>query len=161
MSSAHGNYTLYQDGQLIVFLASGPWNGDGSRQCLAHLKQLIGKVEHEEFAMLIDTSRGEGFTPDCFEIWIQAIDEWYASGLRAGIRVDNRPDINYRVFSAPFDKILIPLIGLGYSKNIQQGVKVLHRKGYAGFENQLQSATKISNCSALGLPANFLEPSLL
>lgn len=156
-----GNYTLYQHGQMIVYIASGAWNAEGSHKCLAHLKRLIDRIEEDEFAMLIDTSRGEGFTLECFDIWMKAIDDWYASGLRAGIRVDNRTDINYRIFSEPFDKVLIPLISLGYSKNIQTGVKVLRRKGFKGFESHLDNATKISNCPDLGLPSNFLEPPIL
>lgn len=161
MSSGKGNYTLYHDNQLIIYIASGPWDAVGSLQCLQHIRQLIKRTEGKELGLLIDTSRGEGFTFECYDIWIDAIDEWYANGVRAGIRVDNRTDINYRIFSEPFDEILIPLIGLGYSRNVASGVKVLQRRGFKGFESNLDNATKISNCAELGLPSNFMTPAVL
>ena len=161
MNSIQGNFTLYQDGQLIIYMASGTWNAEGSLACLRGIRQLINRVDQDEFGLLIDTSRGEGFNFECYEIWIDAIDEWYEQGLRAGIRLDNRTDMNYRIFSEPFDNIMIPLIGLGYSKNITSAVKVLNRRGFKGFESGLANATKISNCPDLGLPSNFMEPSVL
>jgi hypothetical protein len=161
VNTEQGNYTLYQDGQLIIFIASGPWNSAGSMRCLDDIRCLIDQIDENEFAIIMDTSRGEGLTLGCFDIWIEAIDDWYTKGFKAAIRVDNRADINYRIFSEPFDAVLKPIVGLGYAKNIAHGIKVLQRRGYKGFEDSLENATRFSNCSELGLPSNFLQPSIL
>lgn len=135
MFSEHGQFRLYAQGQIILFVAEGVWNLEASEHCIAEIEKLIRQLDTDEFGLIIDTTTVEGLTEESYRSWFDAIHYWLDHGLKATTRIDDPASFTYKVFLANFDKLLQSKMQFIFSDSVSDAIKWLNTLEFNGFEN--------------------------
>jgi len=134
MRKEHGNYSLCIDEQIIYLEVFGPWNEESSKSCINEIKFMFLTKQYENLAVIVNTIKLEGLTPEAFNLWFSAIDFFYENGHNYVVRVDDESSIFYKLFSHPFDKINKERMNFKFAKTTQDGINILKDSNYKGFE---------------------------
>ncbi len=139
--SEHGHYEVRSDGNIIYYRVTGMWNKEASVTCidkLAHcFKEVVDNHKDQPCAIvnIVDTTDFEGGLDEAFELWIQAAQFWYDSGLTHFIRIDSPESTHYQMFLAPIDEMLVKSVDLCFADNFERALLHAHSMGFKGFEN--------------------------
>ncbi len=145
MFESHGHFTLFYDQSIIIFIAEGAWNLEASNICIMHFKKIIDGFDGKDFGIVIDSSGLEGVTPEGYNAWLKAIDEWSKRGHIATTRVDDLESMKYQAFLSGFDEFFMGTQKFRYSNSIEDGISWLNSIGVAGFDKGIDMATAITN----------------
>ena len=145
MFDSHGYYTLYVEGAIIVFVAERSWNEEASRSCIMHFKKIIDGFDGKEFGLIVHSANLEGVTPEGYNAWLKAIDEWNKRNHIATTRVDDPESIKYQAFLSGFDEFFKETQKFSYSSSIEDGISWMNNIGLEGFAKGIDPNTAITN----------------
>ncbi len=145
MFDSHGLFTLYFDEAIIVFVAEGSWNEEASHSCIMQFRKIIDGFNGKKFGVIVDSSNIEGVTPEGYNAWLKAIDEWNKRNHIATTRVDDPESIKYQAFLSGFDEFFKETQKFSYSSSIEEGIIWLNSLGLKGFTEGFDQKTAITN----------------
>ncbi|THB70450.1 MAG: hypothetical protein D6B28_09165 [Gammaproteobacteria bacterium] len=145
MFDSHGFFTLYFDEAIIVFVAEGSWNEQASNICIIEIKKIIDGFDGKSFGIVVDSTNLEGVTPEGYNVWLKAIDEWNKRKHIATTRVDDPESTIYQAFLSGFDEFFNETQQFRYSSSIEDGISWLNSIGLEGFAEGIGSKTAITN----------------
>jgi len=145
MNKEHGKYSLCCEGQIIFLEAYEAWNEESSTSCINEMKFIVNTMQHNNFAILANSLKLEGMTPESFNLWFEALDFFFKNGHNFFIRIDKPSSIEYKLFSEPFDKITKQRMPFQFANSTNEAIKILKENNYYGFDNGIIEMNCIKN----------------
>jgi len=132
--SAHGEYQLKYDGNIIYYSIIGAWNGEASASCVALIEQCFAEMKGQKIIMIVDTYNFEGGIEDAYPLWAESISNWSTKGLTHFIRVDDVNSERYQLFVKRIDDQVKDDITLCFAENFEDAIEQAHQLGFNGFD---------------------------
>lgn len=132
--SAHGEYQLQYDGNIIYFSIIGAWNKEASDRFLTLTEQCFSDLKGQKIIIIADTSNFEGGIEEAYPLWAESISSWSIKGLTHFIRVDDVNSGRYQIFVKSLDDQIKEDITLCFVENFEDAIEQAHQLGFNGFD---------------------------